>query len=229
MIWRDSHGFAVSSINSDGGDSCHFTNFLVLAGKESPEMSLSFLNADGLAVRHPLQEPWNNPWNCTVDQISMLVAGLNRGNYRSEAKKLLIGTLKRFCFAQNFEYDCPGTKKRPWPHLAVRCRGETKRVWFDFADFTGPQYVCQMYVASRLPFWQIARIIALPFFILEALTFRWGQNDDQGRALAVADTIGFLKLYKRLVPNWEAKCESYFTPRGLGGLGKVVVNWLREI
>ncbi|HBI00980.1 MAG TPA: hypothetical protein DDY18_05085 [Flavobacterium sp.] len=68
-------------------------------------------NGQLMAVRHPGEEPSNNPFNFTRDQLMCLAAGLHKAGYLNECKGLLEAAKTRGNRAQNTEYDMPGTKK----------------------------------------------------------------------------------------------------------------------
>jgi len=216
----------------DGGDSCHLTGLHIMATKQQPIRALSFVK-NGLGVRHPTQEVWNYHGNFTRDQLSVLVGALVVCGARSSLRDILKQTLKRLCFAQNFERDCPGTRKYPWPHRARRCKGwdefeKTQGHWklLDFADPLFPHYVLAM-AAGVYPVWKpFFRAMAMPFFVMDALTYRWSKNDDQGAKLACAYVLDFGPLYKRLVPDWDKRIDQYFKPRGMPELGVLVKNWV---
>jgi hypothetical protein len=103
-----------------------------------------------------------------------------------------------------------------------------KWVLFDFADPLFPHYILAILVGGWPRFRPLARVLAYPFFVLDALTYRWSLNDDQGAIISCANVLHFIGLYKRLVPNWEAKCVAYFNPRGFEELGKDVIAWLKR-
>lgn len=109
-------------------------------------------------------------------------------------------------------------------------RQETGGRWvaFDFADPLFPHYILAMLAGGWPRLKPLARALALPFFVLDALTYRWSDNDDQQAIVLNAYALDYLGLYKRLVPNWEAKCVAYFNPRGFEELGKEVIAWLKR-
>lgn len=224
---RTDDRYLVVCPSGDGGDSAHFTGLHIIATNEATFRSLFFIK-NGQVVRHPAQIPWNNPANATRDQIMPVCAGLARTGAIHSLRKILWRRCLAFGFAQNFDRDCVGTRKFPWPHFAKRCRGESRWVWFDFADPMFPHYLFAMAVGARLkPRW-LFRALAAPTFVLDCLTYRWSDNDDQGALIASADLLGFIPLFRRLNPNWEEKCLKYFNSRGLDELGSKLVKFIRE-
>jgi hypothetical protein len=101
-------------------------------------------------------------------------------------------------------------------------------VWFDFVDPMFPHYILCMLAGGWPRLRTLARALAFPFFVLDALTYRWSDNDDAGAIIGSAYGLGLVSWYKKIVPNWEQKCDAYFYPRGLGGLGEDVKDWLRR-
>lgn len=68
-----------------------------------------------LFVRHPKQEPWSNPWNCTRDQVNPMLGALALWDCDRELWQQLKNFVKRCFFYQSFERDFPGTTKYLWP------------------------------------------------------------------------------------------------------------------
>jgi hypothetical protein len=99
----------------DGGDSAHRTGVLAFCGSELDARNLPkfFLSDASLAVRHPTQEPWNNPNNFTRDQLTGYMAGCWRAGRTDIAKALFFAHEKRGFLCQNFEDNYPGTPKDP--------------------------------------------------------------------------------------------------------------------
>lgn len=256
MILRDSYGLLVSE--NDSMDSAHFTSLAVLAGVQEPwKASLFVTDDEWKVVRHPYDKKSNNWKNATRDQMMPTIAALNKNGKHKVCRKIFWDTIKRFCFAQNTERDLPGSKKLFYPHWhwkdskpelyslpfwhyskisllkRIAALFETKKYtlifkWLDGPDPLFPHYIFMMLAAGWPKHKTIARVLAFPWFVGECLIYRFGSNDDQGALISCAHTLSFLKLYKRLVPNWEAKCDSYFNPRGLAKLGEAVKGWLKD-
>lgn len=97
----------------DGGDSAHRTGVLAFCGSQVDAENLGLFFHDGLMVRHPTQEPWNNPNNCSRDQLIGYLAGCWRTGRNDIAVSLLNSHRDRGWFCQNTENDKPGTTKNP--------------------------------------------------------------------------------------------------------------------
>lgn len=97
----------------DGGDSAHRTGVLAFCGSQIDANNLDKFYSNGMMVRHPTQEPWNNPNNCSRDQLIGYLAGCWRTGRTEIAQGLFYAHEKRGFFCQNTEYDAPGTVKTP--------------------------------------------------------------------------------------------------------------------
>ncbi len=77
----------------DGGDSAHRTGVLAFCNSSKDQGNLpKYLLPDGLMVRHPAQVPWNNPKNCSRDQLIGYLAGCWRAQLFDIAKVLYANT-----------------------------------------------------------------------------------------------------------------------------------------
>lgn len=268
MKYFDTYGAIVAS-NGDGGDSAQYTSICIATTGFNHSRVLMFVIGDKI-IRHPfpavhpdyaVKPPWTNPGNTSRDQTSPVVAVLVKHKYRLVCKKILFATLKRLCFAQNFERDAKGTTKFPWPHYAHRImdRPWEKKPWnhnwpswtkvllpifkalkivkqevggewvyFDFADPLPPHHVIAMALGAYPRYKKLWVTLAKPFFILEALTYRWSDNDDQQAIIMNAWALDMIPLYKKIVPTWEKKCRDYWNPRGFHKIGEEMVEWLSK-
>jgi hypothetical protein len=101
----------------DFGDSAHKTGILAFCNSIRDQENLPVFEVKpGLMVRHPTQVPWNNPWNCTRDQLLAFSAGCWRAKQYDIVKRLLSQHYERpnplgIPSCQNRERDCPGTGK----------------------------------------------------------------------------------------------------------------------
>jgi hypothetical protein len=207
-IYKDESGrlgqLAWNDQGVDFGDSAHFTGLWVMAtGDLFPWVWIDFVDGKGLIVRHPEQEPWNNWRNVSRDQTMPIVAALMRQGSIATAKKVFWAHAKRLFFCQNIERDAKGTRKYPWPH---KVNGKWRV--FDFADPLAPHHISAMARAAGYKTWLIDAI-AFPTFILECLTFRYSDNDDQGALIATAACLGKLHWFKFFNPDWEKKLDLY--------------------
>lgn len=223
-------------------DSCHFTNLEIISTGFNPKRALMF-SRRGQGLRHPFEFPANNPLNCTRDQLAPLAAGLFKAKAQRTARKIFWRTLKRLCFAQNIERDKPGSFKLPWPHWYFKdsdpiahtylyrpksSLGKVMFKWFDGPDPLFPHYIFAIAVAAWPQYKLLFRGMGMPFFVMEGLIYRFTKNDDMGAFIACGYNLGLLKLFKRLVPDYEKRCDSYFIPRGFAQLGKDIKDWLKQ-
>ncbi len=97
---------------ADGGDSANRTGILAMCGSLADQRVLPlFEDGNGWMHRHPTQQPWNNPKNCTRDQLIPFVAGCWVSGNTAIARRLLIAHEARNWVCQNTERDYPGTTK----------------------------------------------------------------------------------------------------------------------
>ncbi|MEO8059448.1 MAG: hypothetical protein ABI671_14100 [Burkholderiales bacterium] len=99
----------------DGGDSAHRTGVLAFCGSpiDANNLDKFYLAGTGLMVRHPTQKPWNNPYNCSRDQLIGYLAGCWRTGRTEIATGLYRAHADRGFFCQNTENDIPGSVKTP--------------------------------------------------------------------------------------------------------------------
>ncbi len=103
----------------DGGDSAHRTGVAAFCNSSIDKALLhKFENGNGLMVRHPSQPPWNDPNNCSLDQLKGYAAGCWRAGQLDVVKRLLARQAARGWTCQNIEDADPGPpirvhKKKP--------------------------------------------------------------------------------------------------------------------
>lgn len=154
----------------DGGDSCNFTCCGILLGlyDSKPTVrsnAIQYFWNNGYPVRHPTQNPWNNPKNFTRDQAIPLMWVLAE----HRIKKFLSDNP---WFFPNFERDSVGSAKCPWPHrfykdsrpspqnfpalgkVQVPPGAELEFKWFDYADPMTPDFTAMsLILAGEKPSW----------------------------------------------------------------------------
>lgn len=221
MIYKDKWGFPVDR-TIDGGDSCVRMGLLALASVENLELEIYKRvyyfkygpNGEVAGLRHPKQEPWNNPKNFSRDQLVRLVAALN-----CSPKILLLhanqglfkAALKRFGFAQNVERDAPGSTKYPWPHKV-----DGKWRLFDMPDPLTPDVLYMMAKAAEHPLQYVFMIPGVSFFLLSLLIERaFNIKNEQDRTICMCSVfgrwaykayvkiIGMKKIEKDLLQYWK--------------------------
>lgn len=149
----DQYGLIVQDPPSnDGGDTCnrmgqYYTALTASVNRKKwPNSSegyclfayVSLLDQNLNLKRHHDQVPWNNPRNCSRDQMlpmftALAVNGMKHDLW-TQAKKMI----GRLGFYQNIERDYQGSKKRPWPHHYIDDAGRSAFSYFDFADPSQP-------------------------------------------------------------------------------------------
>jgi hypothetical protein len=133
----DEYGLIVQDPPSlDGGDSCnrmgqYYTivwglkkfdqfnkdEFPMSTSSEALMCYLNLTDDSGMLRRHKAQVPWNNPANCTRDQMNPMWIALALHGYKHDLFEQARNMLLRFGFYQNFERDYPGTKKSLFPQF----------------------------------------------------------------------------------------------------------------
>jgi hypothetical protein len=147
----------------------------------------------------------------------------------------------------HYEHRCKNNpeKKKPafqgWPQWLVKyarpvlfaakiVKRETGGKWvlFNFADPLWPHHICALAASAKVLPKPLLRLLGLPTFCLEALTFRWGDNDDQGAMLATARALDIVSVYRKIVPDWDKRLTKYTsTGRGLEKWGEWIEPGIR--
>jgi hypothetical protein len=104
---RSTHGLM------DGGDSAARTGVAAFCNSKLDIDLLPRFEKNGLMVRHPKHYPWNNPHNCTRDQLLAFMSGCWRARNPTISGILLKAHAARSYTCQNVERDKPGTTKIP--------------------------------------------------------------------------------------------------------------------
>lgn len=202
----------IDNASRDGGDSANRAGLLALFG--SPEPLGDYEASPGRLVRHPLDEPWNNPGNFSRDQLLPFIAGAARQKKFALIRRVFWAHVRRLGFAQNFERDAAGTRKFPWPHRFVNDHGRPEHRWFDFADPLSPSDLYHFVRAGRLWFFYPLAFIAWPILVLELVGHGlFNRSNDEGQMIAKAVVAGpfFVWLYKKVTPNWRERLRAYWT------------------
>lgn len=128
---RDEHNIVVQhDVNEknptmgDGGDSAMRTGLLAFCGSHQDAELLPDFEVpkeSGIMVRHPFQhilpnKCWNDPGNCSRDQLIPFIAGCWRIGRTEIVQRLLAQHLARGLLCQNIYNDCPdNARKLPDP------------------------------------------------------------------------------------------------------------------
>lgn len=226
MIFRDKDGLLVNS-TKDGGDSSVRIALMLLTGMGDPKGFYLYYDK-GWCVRHPFQAPWNNRYNYSRDQLICFIAGLNNLCMREAIKDILLATLKRGCFAQNFQRDRVGTWKYPWPHYFTNDRGVQEFSWFDFADPLLPNTIGALIIGAR--FWPLYWFlpVAYVFHILSVLGSSY--HDEQNQIIAEMSFYGKLSfsLYSVVNPDWKKFNHEYWYDRNEGEYADAIEKYVED-
>lgn len=142
----------VQKNGNDGGDSAHRTGILAFCGNRQDQDILGLFEHGGIMVRNPYQEPWNNPDNCSRDQLLAFAAGCWRAGRTDIVGRLLKQTEDRHNTCQNIDNDYKGTRKEPpigdpilpHEHMFLKvCAGQPDAQW----DLVG-QWLLQVTIES---------------------------------------------------------------------------------
>jgi hypothetical protein len=229
MFNLDNDGI-ILDITGDGGDSANREGLYALFAKTGDQTKViaKLLCPGYLAVRHPNQVPWNNPWNFTRDQLIPYAAGCSKLGLISITRKLFISHACRLFFCQNFQRDYPGSWKYPWPHTFINDKGQKETRKFDFADILMPNDIWHLILCARLyPLYVFAPLgwlfLALAIFI----HCKFDTSNDEGQLMAQATIAGkpFVKLYKLLRPYYQACLYEYWvTRRSMPDMYSIIVD-----
>jgi hypothetical protein len=205
----------------DGGDSAVRAGILMLTTDQVPK--IPYVGLDGLMVRHPIQVPWNNPYNCTRDQLLPLLAGLHQTGNVQACKRLFYSHLKRGFFCQNFERDFAGSTKYPWPHKV-----DGKWRAFDFADPLLPNHIGCLIIAGRIrwAYW------FLPIAYLFHFVMLWGhavsKHNEENQQIAECSIYKTLRAYVFVKPQWSDISYKYWADRREYEYHFETVNFIRR-
>lgn len=225
MLRRDERGFIMDQ-TGDGGDSANRAGLLALLGSDREKLWMYEVEK-GLAARHPSQAPWNNPWNFTRDQLVPYMAGLWRQGEGDTfmttsfcthaAKRIFWRHARRGFLAQNWERDYPGTTKYPWPHeYDDKTDGAHYSKWFDGPDLLPPGDVWHLILCARIwPLYWFG-LIGYPWLVLDIVAHGLtNKSNDEGQIIARCIVAGkwFVRIYKKVKPDWAEALEEYWTVR----------------
>lgn len=215
MVFTDADGFPINS-TKDGMDSSMRMGIMILTGMNYACVPRAYEISPGLLTRHPKHFPSNNPYNFTRDQLLPLIAGFNYLGNNRIIGRVLFKTLKRGCFAQNFERDIPGTRKYPWPHYFTNDRGVQEFSWGDFADPIFPSAIGAMILGSKAWsfYWMLP--VCYLFHILSILG-----SISHGEVNQIISECSFygkwsFKLFAKVNPDWKKRNHEYWYNRNEG-------------
>ncbi len=211
MLFQDKSGYPVDE-TGDGGDSARAVGILALFMPFRPTKAAEYEHV-GALVRHPLQVPWNNPKNFTRDQLICLVPALST----NAAKRVFWATLKRCCFAQNFERDAVGSTKYPWPH-------KVDGAWrlFDFADPLLPHHIGHLAACAG---YDCLAWIGWPLLALSCILNSNKLDSEQNQLQCMVKVAGpwAVLLYKKCNTNWVEQTRYYWERRNQAEISAAII------
>lgn len=215
MIYFDSHAFPCDQ-TGDGGDSAVRAGILKMA-KSTFSQGFNLLDyqvRDGVFVRHPFSEPWNNENNLTWDNKLMLFAGFKALGLKCVIREAFKQSAKRFFFGQNIERDKVGSRKFPYPHEFINDKGQTEKRLFDFRD---PEFIPNrigVYIlGGEIMLLYPLLILAYPWHLAIMLGHVLGPHNKENQMIAECDFYGTLPIYRKLKPTWEQVSFKYWNER----------------
>lgn len=215
MIYKDAQGYPVNS-TLDGMDSAMRAGVLGVFCTDptiypGDNRLAAYEIKPGLLTRHPTLPPANNPYNFTRDQMMCLVAAMPQPT----AERVLYATLKRFCFAQDFERDIPGSTKYPFPNVYVNDQGAKTFTWFDFADPLFPHHVGHLILCAKC-FWLYPFLVfSYPLLWLACLFPATISTAEQNQIQCMVVRAGrwWTRFYRNHNPLWEVQTINYWQSR----------------
>jgi hypothetical protein len=180
----------------DGGDSAHRTGVAAFCNS-GPDADLlrRFEDNNGIMVRHPTQVPWNNPNNCTRDQLTGYVAGCWRAGRLDINRRLLEAHANRKppFTCQDTERDYPGTPKDP-----------------PIGDPLGPDNIMFLRIAAGDTEAYTDLLGQFSLQISIELADR-GVTSDQNNLILESIVCGRLNLYVKVHPNYDQILRYYWS------------------
>lgn len=205
----DEYGLPKDTGATDKMDSARLAGIMSMIGHPSaPDLSKYIIGDQ--AVRHPHEEPANNPNNFTRDQLMCLVAGLHAQGRTDICKSLYLAAKKRGYKAQNSEYDYPGTTKK-FPNGR---------------DILSPSNMLALRIAAGEKGFALGHIWVVIDILFNAI-FTPTREPNQLICQLYVISKKYLKLYKFLTPKWKLAITEYWGGwRGEPELADQMINWL---
>lgn len=198
----------IDATHLDGGDSAHKTGVLAFCNSRTDQVLLGLFESNGVMVRHPEQVPWNNPKNCSRDQLTGFTAGCWRAGRQDIAARLLSAHALRIppFTCQNIQDDAEGKDKVP-----------------PIGDPMGPHDVMALRICSGD---QIAHLDLIGQFVLHA-AIELADRDitvEKNQLILEAIICGRLNLYIQVHPNFRENIRDYWSGwRRQGQIGEAFI------
>lgn len=202
MLYLDGDSKFPADRTGDCGDSLVRASILKLCGRGSTFSILEYEIKPGWLVRHPKQEPWNNRFNLTRDQLMCAIAALVKYGHHDAVKRIFYARMKQCFFTQSWQRDYPGTWKKPWPHImrGGDAKDEGKLRLFDFADPLWPNHISCLILGGRVycAYWFL--IIGYVFhFVFMAFH---SVEKEQNQMLSECYCLKTISIFNKIKPRW---------------------------
>lgn len=210
----DNYGLPRDRGATDSMDSARLAGMMALVGhRDTPDLRRYVVN--GLGVRHPEFYPANNPWNFTRDQLLPLASGLcTQLHIYAGSRDLYFAVKNRNWRCQNIEKDFPGSRKK-FP---------------DGADFLLPHHIYFLSICGGINPGIILSLVGQIFMFIDILfNAVFFSKRESNQLIAMILILGpfWVRLYKKLTPNWRLAIENYWSGwRGEKELAKMIIDKL---
>lgn len=192
-MFIDSFGLPRDNGATDMMDSARLAGLMAIVNHPlAPDLRRYLVGEE--AVRHPYEYFSNNPKNFTRDQLICLAAGLHVQGHINSCKMLYNKAYYRGWFAQNTEYDAPGSIKR-FPNGPDWLSPSNRMVLAKCAKKPG------LFILGRL--WLTADIVFNALFTPR-------REPNQLISQLVVAGPRWIKFYKKVTPEWRYAITDYW-------------------
>ncbi len=247
MIFTDSKGY-LSDRTKDGGDSAVRAGIVAICGGNFHHITDYVQN--GICVRNPWQEPWNNSKNFTKDQLKLLVAGLFAIGRTDLCREILDAHKKRE-WCQSSERDAVGSVKMMRPHAfykdskpdatTVPMRFNFKTFKFEVVGLDKSHTIetkmfdhADMLMPNDWLFLEVAAGVKKP----EGFGLWWhrqalsqhanGDHNEENQMFAECFVLGTLRDYVNVNKKWQARNEAYWLDRNEIEYHKMMLDFVAK-
>ena len=165
----------------DFGDSSRSTGIMATFGSYLDKLIIiKHHKGDGVLIRHPYQQPWNNPSNFSRDQLIPILSGLSATKDERIIKLVIYACIRRVFLCQNLDLTTPSVilqmilGARLWPLY-----------WF--------------YPIGIL--WHFLEILFNCYVL---------PSNEQNQLMCQCKQFGTQSLYKRLRLDWKTAVDLYW-------------------
>lgn len=220
MIFKDENGFLVNE-TGDSMDSCFRMGIATVFGLQSDFADVyNYVDPIFTPVRHPKQEPANNPKNFSKDQLIPLFAGLYLKKDTVYSRQIFWKLFRRGFFCFNSERDWPGSTKYPWP-VKMKSKDPSDNGKLRLFDAPDPLFLCPhvlLFLArcSRLDFvFYLIAPLGFPVLYLNIVFQSKKIESEINAILLITQILGpkWKNLFKKHNPQWKDQVRYYFDRR----------------